>query len=159
LLAGQQNAPELPVATTHRVTFELSSEQLAHFEALVEKIPKLGAPQECDKLRCDARIATSDGPNKSTTSSPAAWAGPTRKRTSSPCAAPAISWPTARGLSAAGAGIAQKLSRQNSPGGFNWGQPIPASSPSERPAFGDSIPPGVGPARSAASARGLSGMG
>jgi len=42
LLAGQQNAAEMPVATNHRVSFELTGEQLARLEALVEKIHKQG---------------------------------------------------------------------------------------------------------------------
>jgi len=50
LLAGQQNAPELPVATTHRINFELTSEQLARFETLIEIIHRQGgAPAGSDR--------------------------------------------------------------------------------------------------------------
>ncbi len=126
LLAGLHLGGALPVALTHKVTFELTSEQLAHFEALVEAIGKEGGvvagsgraimlleamaslagradsrgvdtpeephtqihvhhcpecekshvttsrgeteltPAEYEKLACDARVATGDGPNKST---------------------------------------------------------------------------------------------
>ncbi len=125
LLAGLHPGGALPVALTHKVIFELTSEQLAHFEALVEAIGKQGGavagsgraimllealaslagradsegvanpkephtqihihhcpecekshittsrgeteltPSEYEKLACDARVATGDGPNKS----------------------------------------------------------------------------------------------
>ncbi len=42
LLASPHPSGALPVALTHKVTFELTSEQLAHFEALVEAIGKQG---------------------------------------------------------------------------------------------------------------------
>ncbi|PID81980.1 hypothetical protein CSB20_00150 [bacterium DOLZORAL124_64_63] len=42
LLAGLHPTGALPVALTHKVTFELTSEQLAHFEALVEAFGKQG---------------------------------------------------------------------------------------------------------------------
>ncbi|PIE76851.1 hypothetical protein CSA17_00005, partial [bacterium DOLJORAL78_65_58] len=126
LLAGLHLGEALPVALTHQVIFELTSEQLAHFEALVEAIGKQGGtpagssraimlleamaslagradsgsvanpkephtqihvhhcpecekshittsrgeteltPAEYEKLACDARGETNDGPNKST---------------------------------------------------------------------------------------------
>ena len=50
LLAGQQNDFEHPVASTHRVGFDLSGEKWAHFEALVETIHKQGgAPAGSDR--------------------------------------------------------------------------------------------------------------
>jgi len=70
LLAGQQNASEIPVATTHRVTFELTREQLAHFEALVETIHKQGgAPAGSDRagllLEAMAALASQPGRDES----------------------------------------------------------------------------------------------
>ena len=50
LLAGQQNDAPMPVAATHRLTYELSTELLAHFENLVETIHKQGgAPAGSDR--------------------------------------------------------------------------------------------------------------